>query len=115
MCTRTGVSCNGGCFCEHSIFATERSDTAFARSRARPPVEAHARPQALSFISGLIQTQGTVVDGARLAALLYSFVQSDAWSKYDMIFLGLEDGLCAPGLARARDARGPLSLVKLRC
>jgi hypothetical protein len=23
--------------------------------------------------------------------------RSEAWTKYDMIFLGLEDGLCAPG------------------
>jgi hypothetical protein len=35
------------------------------------------RPQALSFLSGLIQTQGAAADGVRLAALLYSFVRSD--------------------------------------
>ena len=33
--------------------------------------------QALSFISGLIRTQAAASDGARLAALLYSFVRSD--------------------------------------
>jgi hypothetical protein len=52
-----------------------------------------------------------VADGARLASLLYSFVRSDAWSKSDMVFHGLADGLCAPPppprLAHARDTPAP--------
>jgi hypothetical protein len=93
--------------------------SAFAPVRARPSVEVRVRPQALSYISGLIRTQGAVANGARLASLLYNFVQSDAWTKYDMIFLGLEDGMCAPGARACTGRMGvtscPSASVQSRC